>query len=243
MKTKITLGLIAAACIFLSSCEQFGNSVVPSGSITEQVKNESNFDGISVSHAFNVYITFTEATESIRIEANENLHEYIEVKKSGSTLSIGLKDNINIRRGSATLNAYISAKNMSDFKASGASNIYMQNSLIENDVFIDLSGASNFSGYIEVSHLKANISGASDLKLTGIAKEVEFDASGASNLNDYGLTITNFEASLSGASSAHITVNNELFIEASGASDVHYKGTGIVKRQNLSGASNIRKVD
>lgn len=243
MKTKITLGLIAALCILLSSCEQFGNSVVPSGSITEQAKNISDFDGISASHAFNVYITFTEATESIRIEANENLHEYIEVKKNGGILSIGLKDNINIRRGSATLNAYISAISLTDFDASGASNIYLQNSLIENNVYVDLSGASNLSGYVEVRQLTADISGASNLELTGIAKDVEFDASGASNLNDYGLSITNFDADLSGASNAYVTVNNELFIEASGASNVSYKGNGIVKRQDLSGASNIRKVD
>lgn len=243
MRLAITLSIIAITALTFTSCEKLGTSVVPSGNITKEEKSVNNFYGVDISDAFNAYITFSKGPANVVIEANENLHNYIEVKNIGDRLSVGMKDRINIRRGSATLKVHITCEQLSNLEASGASNITLHDVLDNENTHIELSGASNLNGDINTVHLQANLSGASNLTINGNTTSLDLDASGASNLKDYNLNVEYFDADLSGASNAQLTVTKELKVEASGASNVRYKGYGTVKKQDLSGASNIKKVN
>jgi hypothetical protein len=72
--------------------------------------------------------------------------------------------------------------------------------------------------------VKVHLSGASDMKAFDLSTEIcEVDASGASDVS--------------------VTVSKELYVHVSGASDVRYKGKGIVKESRTSGASSIKWVE
>lgn len=242
MRTRILFIVTVGLSVLLSSCEKIGNTITPSGKVTTETMNFTGYNALDVSHAFNVYVSYSSTVENIEIEANENLHQYIIVEKQGDKLIIKLKDRINIRNN-ATLNAYITTGYLSDFYVSGASGITLEDPWYVNNMNIELSGASRFSGEIETQDIYSDISGASNLILTGKVDYMYLDASGASNLKDYGLKINHFEGDLSGASNAWITVNNELDVDASGASNVYYKGKGTIDYLDLSGASNVKKMD
>ena len=47
----------------------------------------------------------------------------------------------------------------------------------------------------------------------------------------------------SGGSDAFLTVNKELVATASGGSDVHYRGSGVVKESHASGSGSITRKD
>jgi hypothetical protein len=241
MKTKILLILIAGTLVFFTSCE-FDERIIPSGDVTTEVKHFSDYDAIDVSNAFNVYVNFSDDEEIIEIEAEENLHPYIVVRKVSGTLIIGLQDHINIR-GNATLNVYITTKKVVDYTASGASSFIVEDKLSAGSVSIYLSGASNFLGDLEVTHANAKLSGASNVEIEGNAESFDVSASGASNIRDYDFIIENLDIELSGASNAFLTVNNELSIDISGASNLYYRGTGVITDLNVSGASQVIKTD
>ena len=59
--------------------------------LTTETKNITGFDKIEVGEDFEVFIKFSNRAESIKIEANENLHDCIIVKKEGNTLKIDTK--------------------------------------------------------------------------------------------------------------------------------------------------------
>jgi FlaG/FlaF family flagellin (archaellin) len=243
MKTKMIMAAAVIASVLMSSCEDFGNYVTPSPSVSTEIYSMSDFSGLEVSHAFNVYVYFSDTEESVEIEANENLHQYIEVKERGNTLSIGIKDRINIRHGDATLNAYITTSNLDAIEASGACDVYLQDDLETDHLYVDLSGASSLTGYILTDELIADMSGASDLKIEGYADYFSLDASGSSTMTDYDFEVEEFVASLSGASDAYLTVNDELSISASGASSIYFYGKGRIKSQDLSGASGVHRME
>lgn len=239
MKVKFVITIFLGLGVFFSSCEDISTKVTPSNSISTQTKSVSNYSGLHVSTAFSVFVRFSDTEESIEIEANDNLHQYIEVFTSGDNLVIKLRDNINIKNGSAVLKAYVTTKYLDEFDASGASSITLQDELYNSDCSIELSGASFFKGNINVNQLSADISGASFMDLSGKATDCYIDASGASSIKDYSLSVDFLKVDLSGACNAFITVHKELDVEASGASNVFFKGDGIVKRAELSGASNV----
>ena len=241
MKTKILLGIIASISIFLTSCDTIGNKIRPSGKVVSREHTVTDYSGLVVSNAFEVYLNFSSTNHSIEIEADDNLHSVIEVFKSGDNLVIKLNNNASIR-GNSTLRAIISCDYLSDIEASGASNIDLRNTLITNKLYLNLSGASLLSGTVDVGEAISEISGASVLNLSGNVDYLNIDASGASALGKYDLSIDHLDAELSGASDANITVNNRIDIDASGASTLTYKGDAVIQHQDLSGSSSVNKV-
>jgi hypothetical protein len=99
------------------------------------------------------------------------------------------------------------------------------------------------TGNLQAVNVVADLSGASVMNISGSADIFEIEASGASVCKDYGFEVKKLEAQISGASNMSITVEDEINIEASGASSLKYKGNATIKSQNLSGASSIRKYE
>jgi len=239
MKTKTIYLLLAGVIILMNSCE-FYERVVPSGNVITEEKDFSGFDKLDVSNAFTVYVNFSETEESIEIEAEENLHEYIRVRKTGDVLYIGLEDLVNIW-GNATLNAYITTSHIDEFTGSGASKFIINDPITAGNVDIDLSGASFFKAQLETNSVNVNISGASKVELEGTTGRLDVMASGASEIKDYDLSVEDLFIDLSGASEAFLTVNNEISVSASGASKLNYKGEPVIVDQHLSGASEVHR--
>lgn len=235
---KLILSLAGIGLLF-SSCTR--NKVDPSAHITSEVKSVSNFSELDISDSFTVYVSFSETEESVRIEANDNLHSYVIVEKNGSELEIRLKRNTSIS-GQYTLKVYISTSDLSAIDASGASAIYLRNTLNTNQLSLDLSGASHFSGELLVNRLYIDGSGASSFSLGGESNYLFGDLSGASSIEDYAFMVNQeIRANLSGASSCKLSVDGDLYIEGSGASTFYYRGNGIIKSQDLSGSSRLKK--
>jgi hypothetical protein len=202
----------------------------------------SDYSRLKVSHAFNVYVTFSDVEERIEVEANENIHDRIIVQKEGNTLRVRLKNHTNLR-GNVTLNVFITTREISNFDISGASNITLENPLVTRDVDLELSGASSFSGEMDLTDLDIDASGASNIDLFGNTESLRARLSGSSDLKDYDLTVEELDIDLSGASDAYLTVTESIDIQASGASTLRYRGDATVNLRRLSGASEIIKTD
>lgn len=242
MKTQlISLTLIGFA-LFLFSCDVIDNDVVPNNKVTTMQATYSNYNAIDASSAFTVYVTFSDDEESIEIEANENLHQYIEVKKLNNVLKIELEKNISLH-GSATLNAYIKTQHVSKYEGSGATRFIVENTIEADDVHIYMSGASTFTGEIDANNLYSDLSGASVMNVDGFTNNIDIEASGASMLKDYGFQTRSLIADLSGASSVYISVEEEINVEASGASALHFMGPAIIIHQDLSGSSSVKNMN
>ena len=106
---------------------------------------------------------------------------------------------------------------------------------------MEISGGSDFKGKIETDELKVNASGGSDISISGKATRLTIDANGGSDFNGYDITSDICNVQASGGSDVEITVNKELSANASGGSDIHYKGTGLIRDIKTCGGS-IKKV-
>ncbi len=107
---------------------------------------------------------------------------------------------------------------------------------------LEVSGASSGNVInVKADSLELKASGASKIKISGTAKDLEANASGASTIDAESLQVENAEVDASGASKAIISASNELNVEASGASKISYIGEPKNIKQNSSGASSITK--
>jgi len=200
------------------------------------------FRELSVDGGINVYFSpFNKQTVAVsaRDAASRAL---IITEVEGGRLRIRAGSRKGYARGDMHLKVYVSVPRLEKIIANGASNIYVNGILSGNELLIQLNGASDFAGAVDVEKLHIHQTGASDSRLSGRVNWLQVQLSGASDMKSYGCAANDLEATLSGASRLQVTVNRELTVTASGASDVFYKGKGVVKKLSSTGASTIRAV-
>ena len=243
MKTKTIILVLISTSVILTSCCKMEDYVTPSAEITLEEKNFSDFSQLDISDAFEVFVTFSEAEESVQVEANKNLQGHIQISQYDSRLFIKLDDNINIKHGDATLNIHIKMHQLTEVIAEGATQVNLQNELVGTNFHLQLTGASSFNGNLQLNNFYSKLHGASNIDISGSADSFEIEATGASNMEGFDFETSNFSADLEGASNASLTIIESINIIAEGASNLYYKGDGVVRSQNLSGASKIYKMD
>ena len=227
--SAIVLGLVICSGIFAQQVND------PNA----EVREAKNYHGISLSSAFDVYLTQSN-DEAVAVSASETRYrERIKVEVKDGILHIRYESDGKWNTGNKKLKAYISFKQIDKLTVSGACDVFISGILKADDLTINQSGASDLKGKLDVKKLTVDLSGASDMNVTGLASQLNLETSGASDFKGFDLVTDFCTARASGASDIRITVNKELSAHANGASDVQYKGEGVIRDLKTSGASSV----
>lgn len=237
MKTSIQLKsillLLVACALHLTGLAQ-----------TKQTRKTGSFEAVTAGGAVTVFLRQGNAT-SVVVEASEEVQKYLKTEVQNGTLKIYRDRDFNWRDlvGSSKENdvkIYITCPTLKAVTVSGASAVKSEGTFTANDFKIQASGASDLTLSLRAKSLDVSCSGASDVKLTGQADQQKVNVSGGSEYQAYGLQSKVAQVAASGASEAQISVDGELTSNASGASDIRYKGGARVVSNRSSGASSVK---
>lgn len=243
----IALGLVSAGChppVYKKSA----------GPVITMSYDISGFTGVETGYAFEVDIAQSD-TYGISITANEEVFNYLYVRKTGDTLRI---DTTGLYRSFRNLPVIITINmpelhelqlsgaaegTASGFKSahacelalSGASELDID--METEDFNADLSGASELNGRLIAAATEMALSGSSDTMLEGSGGDIRLDASGASSARLKDFAAGNAYIDLSGSSDASINFTGKLNATLSGASFLEYRGKGTPGSIETSGGS------
>ncbi len=238
MKSFFVLAIFAS--LFFSSCDEItGERIRGNGNVISQARTHSNFSGVEVSSAIHLYVK-QDSVYSVKVETDENLQAHVIITEENGVLYIREEDGTNLN-ATGKIKVYVSAPSIKSLDASGACKIISENELTADAIDIDVTGASHADLQLKSPNISASMSGASSVTLTGQTKDLTIKGSGASDANCFELLTENAVVDLSGASNAEVFASVKINAEASGASDVRYKGSATVS-QNTSGAGSVKKV-
>lgn len=208
----------------------------------ETRKINGSFSGIKVSGSIDIYLSQA-GEEAVAVSApDEKIKSGIKTRVENNTLVIYYENSKGWSNWkNKSMKVYIAFKNLEKIQASGASDVRVSGSIKTSLLKLEMSGASDFKGVVDVTDLNIELSGASDAIIRGKATNVVIESSGSSDVKAYDLITDYCKANVSGASDVNITVNKELTGYASGASDIYFKGNGIIKEKRTSGSSDISK--
>ena len=240
MKNLKTITALAILVLVIA-CET--KKINPSSNITTQDRTVAEYSGIDISTVFEVDVTFSTTEEKVEIEANENLHAYIDVRKEGDDLIIKVKDNTSIQ-GNSTLRAHITTMSaLENISVSDASLLVMNNTLVTESIILSVSDASNMDGKLDANTTTIYLDGASQLSLNGMTTTMNANVDDASKLGGYEMVVEDIICVLSGASETNLTVMETIDLKASDASIFRYKGDAVIVDIDLSDAAQIIKID
>lgn len=214
MKTRIILAALIALASF-SACTVWG--VRGNGKMKEQGRNVEEFSRIDAGGAFTINIYVGKAP-SLKINAEENLLQYIKTSVKGGTLYIDSKKNLNPKK---EIEINITTPSLSSLEVSGANNV-------------DVVG-------INEREFSVSLSGAGNVDLKGIAERVRAELSGAGNIDARELKAKDVVISVSGAASADVFAKETLDASVSGVGSIDYYGNPEKTRTNVSGVGSITR--
>lgn len=227
--------LLLSALLLLSTSCMIG--VQGNGRVEEQKRQIESFESISVSGMFEVYVRQGNSN-TLRLVADENLHELIETRVEGDRLYISTKETIGKAK---ELDVYLMVENLKAIDASGAISLKSEGEIESRDLRIESSGAAEIDLEVDVDDLIVETSGAAEIEMAGKADRLRVETSGAAELSLFELEVNNCSVNTSGAAEVRVTVKDVLSVDASGAADIRYRGNPELKRTDLSGAASLKK--
>lgn len=209
----IVVALLAVG-VLPGSQSPFGH--IGSGQVTTQQFNLTDFTAISASHGFNVQI-IQGTTYSVKVTTDDNIQQYLNVHKEGSTLYVELQPG---GYQTTQLKAEITLPTIKNIQLSGGTIANAQNFNLTDTLGIDLSGGSQVT-------------------MTGQATELTLSGSGGSIMHLGDLQANNATVDFSGGSQGTVNLNGRLDVSLSGGSQLHYKGNPTLGRVDSTGGSSI----
>lgn len=221
------------SCIYINTHDD----IAPRGIQTRDI-DLTNFDELSMGSAFTIHV---QKGANFRIQVTGELNDIDDleatVNRSG-VLEIRYRNTWRNNRERMDIDIVMPSLRAVDF--SGASVSTIEGFENVNNLDIELSGASKSNLIGSANNLSIDLSGASQLDLRGSGTYLSGDLSGASQLFAFDFPIKEANLGLSGASRARVWASNLLKIDASGGSNVRYKGSPTID-QRLSGGSTITR--
>lgn len=234
LKTSLLLLMIS-----LNSCIiKIDNDPLPLSAYYEirQNFNLSNFDNIKTGSAFKINVIQGNYYRVTAIGDETDIDDLDLYVRNGTLYGDYRND---ARNKHYTMRIDITVPTLSSVQFSGATTADVSG-FYANTFDVILSGASKLFLDIDVTKLYMDISGASQFTPSGDAQKISGEISGASLLNTLNFPSDEMDIKVSGASNARVDVYKYLKVNASGASRVRYRGNPTTTI-STSGASTVER--
>jgi len=188
--------------------------------VTKSERNTGSFTGVKASSGVDVFLSQGDR-ESVTVEADENLHEYIMTEVKGGILHVWADANI---RNAERERVYVTIRDVESISTTSAGDIVGETPIRTDNLSLSASSAGDIKLEVYAGKVEVRISSSGDMTLKGETETLEADLSSAGDLNAYELAAKEADVSVSSAGDADIYVTEKLRARASSAGDINYKG-------------------
>ena len=195
-----------------------GPTIRGSGVVASETRDVAGFSDIRLSGSGQVILAQT-GTDSLVVEAEDNLLPVLTSRVSNGVLHLGWKDNINVRT-TKPVRYHVTVKDLHAVGISG-------------------SGSIRATG-IDTDRLAAAISGSGSARFEGRADVVTLSVNGSGSYNAADLQSRTVKVEISGSGDAVVNASDSLSAEISGSGSVRYTGNPSVSQQ-VSGSGSIAR--
>ena len=232
--TAIGATLLLASCQFNINTGEDGNGNV----VTEERNVSQDFTEIKGSSGLDVYLTQGDENK-IMVEADENLHQYIETNVEDGMLHITTSENIG---HSEAKKVHVTFKQLNNIEASSGAEV-LSNSVIKiENLTLKSSSGAELNVEVFAKDLIAKTSSGADMEISGKASSLNADASSGSELDAKELLVINCSAEASSGAGITVNVKEKLETRVSSGGDIDYYGNPLSVDSNKSHSGSVNKM-
>ncbi|MBN2169745.1 MAG: DUF2807 domain-containing protein [Candidatus Krumholzibacteriota bacterium] len=179
--------------------------------------------------------------EKLVVEAQENLHEYLEIRARGGTLVIDTRRRVDLHT-TRPLRFHLTVRSLDEIVLDGSGDIEVAG-LDVRELELDLRGSGDVTlTDLAAGTLDVTISGSGDVEMDGRVDAQRIRISGSGNYDAARLRSDAASASISGSGSIVIWVRERLEAGISGSGDIRYRGDPRLRRRGVTGSGDIERI-
>jgi hypothetical protein len=213
----VAVGLLTVVSACSSST---GSAVTGSGALRTETRDVGGFSTIELTGSGDVIIEQA-GTESLSIEAEDNLLPELTSGVSSGTLQLGTTEGTDLQP-TLPITYRVTVHDLAGLQMSG-------------------SGSVTAAG-ITTSAISIFISGSGDVTVAGTADDQTVTISGSGNYSAGDLATRNSTAAISGSGTITVDASDVLKADISGSGDVNYTGDPKIS-QDISGSGELRRAE
>lgn len=240
MRKLFLIALPLSALILISSCRGCGEK--GNGHVVTETRQVKPFTKISIEGTFPVEISQTGGPESVKVEADENLQDLIEVRNDGDWLYINTRDKASIRRFKK-MKVYININKLCELDFKSVGNLSTSNTLKLDSLELSSESVGKLDFDIDADFLRANLNSVGSTTLSGHVREVRINNKSVGVLSAYDLKAGTLMIHNTAIGSAEVYADSAFYIRSSAIGTLYYKGPGEVKELNSEGIGKVKKAD
>lgn len=238
MKSALCLLLIVS----LSACHvSFNKTVEGNATIKKETREVSGFTGVSVAGPFQVSVQ-QGSSFSVAVEADENLMQYIEIKKDGNTLEIGERDGYNLR-GTRGLRVLLQLPEIQLLSISGNGNILTTSALKSAGIIdLNIAGSGKIDAAVDAPEVQVKIAGSGTANVSGQTRKLDISIGGSGDCLSENLKSETCNINIAGSGTARVFASTSLDVSVGGSGDVYYAGKPQNIRKSIAGSGKIKEL-
>lgn len=188
--------------------------------VTKERTLNSSFNSIKVSRGINVYLTQSN-TESLSVEADENLHDIITTSIENDVLIITTTENIG---RSTSKKIMLNFRNLASIKATSGSDVFSTNTIRVSNLELDSTSGSDMELSINAESVTCHSSSGSDIELKGKTENFIAEATSGSSIEAEDLFTLNAQVKATSGATIRVNTSKKLTANASSGGDIRYSG-------------------
>lgn len=239
MKKHLSI-LLGALLVCFCGC-QMDKKSVGSGTVEAVERPVESFKKVAIKGTnVDVYVKQGE-TETLKIQAEENLIDLFTTSVENDTLVIEQKPHSDIKP-TKPINFYITMKKIDSISLFGSGRLYSEGNLQVDKIKVNVSGSGDVDMALTGKEVVLKIMGTGEATLKGSIdlQKVAIDGSGSYHALE--LATKDAYLSLNGSGHAEVNVKDSLSVKIYGSGTLKYKGRPEVK-QSIAGSGIIESLD
>ena len=218
-----------------------GKRIDGDGVSSSQERQVGSFTGVTASGSIDIIVS-NGATNALKIEADQNLLQYIETENRNGVVEVSTRDGYNLHPKSG-IKIYATAPSFTKIGVSGSGNIKSNGKVMSTGTLrTSVSGSGDIVLDIDAPKVDTDISGSGSATMKGNTKDFSAQVSGSGDIRCFDLLSENTSVDIAGSGNVEVYASKTLDVDIAGAGDVRYKGNPIVK-QSTAGSGSVKKVD
>ena len=232
----LPLILVFQSCRFIGGKRVRGN-----GNLITQDRSVGSFRSVKSSGFFDVVVA-NNPVQGVRIEAEDNLQEYIETTIEGDQLTISTRDGYSLRP-KRDIKIYVSAPTFSSVQVHGSGNIMSGAPLNNPDkISFGVHGSGDIRVDVNAPAVNADIAGSGTVNVNGETKQFRAEIHGSGDIRAMDLKSEETSVEIAGSGNADVFASVQLNVDVRGSGDVRYKGGANVK-SDIKGSGSVTRRD
>ena len=228
MTVTALLTLLFLSCNFIPGVKGDGNVITQEREIT------NSFTRIHASNGLDVILN-QDNTESIKVQADENLQEIITTEVENGILKISTTTNIGYAKSKKVM---VSFKNLETLKCTSGSDVRGNGTLIFNTVDIDATSGCDVNLLVDAQELSGSATSGADLKLEGSATKVSLKATSGADIDAKNLEANHAIVGVTSGADIKVQATESIELSATSGGDITYYGNpqNVVTSEAVSGS-------